>query len=97
MERLVGRSYATQKGFKMEKDFAKLFNIDGAQVLIYYDFDTDADITTIHQITEVDGVRADMKIELDGPDQEERMTKYLSGLTDHHAKQFRAKMLEMMS
>ena len=66
----------------MEKDFAKLFNIDGAQVLIYYDFDSDADTTTIHQITEVDGVRADMKIELDGPDQEERMTKYLSKLTE---------------
>ena len=81
----------------MEKDVAKLFNVDGAQVLIYYDFNSDEDTTTIHQITEVDGVRADMKIELDGPDQEERMTKYLSKLTEDHARSFRAKMIEMMS
>ena len=76
--------------------FAKLFETEEGQVLCYNEYDPDTDITTIHQITLIDGVTVHAKIDLNGDKQEFSSMKYLDNFNQEKADLFRNKMIEQL-
>jgi len=76
--------------------FAKLFETGEGQVLCYNEYDPDIDVTTIHQITLIDGVTVHAKIELDGDNQEVASMKYLDNFDQEKAELFRNEMVQQL-
>lgn len=81
----------------MEK-FALLFEIqEKSQVLVYTEYDSETDKTTVHHITSFQGVTVDAKVMITGDNQEYSANTYLQKYTREKAEQFYAKMEEMIS
>jgi len=77
--------------------FAKLFEIGDDQVLLFLEYEADTDETTVHQITTVDGLRADIKFSFHGEKQEESAEKYINGFEQENAQRLREKVVEMFN
>jgi len=72
----------------MSDTFAKLFNVGGPgrQLLVYRERDEDQDATVMHHVTVVDGVRADLKVDIFGERQDEKAIYYLKKFDKKTAK-----------
>lgn len=77
--------------------FAKLFEIGDDQVLLFSEYDAGADETTVHQITSVNGLRADIKFSFHGEKQEWSAEKYINGFEQGNAQKLREKVVEMFN
>jgi len=77
--------------------FAKLFEIGDDQVLLFMEYEADTDETTVHQITTVDGLRADIKFSFHGEKQEDSAGKYINSFEQENAQKLREKVVEMFN
>ena len=81
----------------MDNNFAKLFEVDGFQVLVFSEYESDTEETIVHHITLVDGITAHAKIILSGENQEVVADRYLSEYNQGKAEIFRNKMVETLT
>lgn len=69
----------------MAEPFARIFETEKSQLLVYVEYDSEDDTTALHQICKANDVTADAKVKWDGDDQEEKSAKALREYTQEKA------------
>lgn len=69
--------------------FARIFETEESQVLVYREYDPEEDVTIIHHIcTLKDGITCNTKVNFTGDKQEEHGVKYLDEYTQEKAEKY---------